>query len=324
MKKTALQLLAQRDLARKEKDFKKADSIRREIEVMGYQIVDGVKGVELLRIKELKNQGIKELKKGLVAVFGSGEMSPTGRRIHEYLISDKKPPVKIALLETPAGFEENPRSWYGKLAEMLEVGLAPYQPQIFFVEALTRKGTKSTNDKEILRTLLSAHYIHTGAGSPTYAVKHLKNSLAFKYLYQQNQKGLSLSFASAAAIAIGRFCLPVYEIYKAGANLHWEDGLDFFKRFDLNLTIIPHWNNQEGGAEIDTSCCYMGQKRFNELRKILPGATTILGIDEQTAAVFDPNKKEVLIMGNGEVVVIKGQKADHFSSGENFSFTLLN
>ena len=70
-------------------------------------------------------------------------------------------------------------------------------------------------------------------------------------------------FASAGAIAIGRYTLPVYEIYKAGHDLHWQDGLDLFGPFGLNLAFVSHWNNGEGGADLDTSHCFMGKERFD-------------------------------------------------------------
>jgi len=54
--------------------------------------------------------------------------------------------------------------------------------------------------------------------------------------------------ASAAALTIGRFTLPVYEIYKVGQDIHWVDGLDILSQFGLHLVVVPHWNNAEGGT----------------------------------------------------------------------------
>jgi len=44
---------------------------------------------------------------GLILLFGSGEMSPTGRKIQEDVLKLAKfaSPVKIGILETPTGFE---------------------------------------------------------------------------------------------------------------------------------------------------------------------------------------------------------------------------
>ncbi|MCL5676202.1 MAG: cysteinyl-tRNA synthetase [Patescibacteria group bacterium] len=312
-------LLSNRSQARKQKNYQTADKIRQELEKRGYEIRDEQDKSVLINKDKSKILGIDKNSIGLLAVFGSGETSPTGRRIHEYLIKDKKPPVKIALLETPAGFEENPDHWYGNLAQMLEIGLAPFQPKIRIVTALRKDGVKSTNNSQTLAPLLTADYIHTGAGSPTYAVCHLKESLAYSYLINKLNRGTVLSFASAAAVAMGEYCLPVYEIYKAGHDPYWEKGLNFFQNWGLNLTIVPHWNNQEGGREIDTSRCFMGKKRFAKLLKMLPVSTIVLGIDEQTAVIFDLNKRNLLVMGIGNLTVLKKSKTTIVKSGKRHS-----
>ena len=82
--------------------------------------------------------------------------------------------------------------------------------------------------------------------------------------------------------------LPVYEIYKVGEELHWIEGLDLFNFYGLKLVFIPHWNNNEGGAELDTSRCFMGQERFMRLIEMLPDEVTIVGLDEKTALIIDP------------------------------------
>src|SRR3990167_3819423 len=317
-----LDLANKRNELRRKKDFKRADEIRKQIESKGFTITDSSEGQKL----ELKSQTIKEPQNNkkdhaLLAIFGSGEMSPAGRRVHEYLIQDLSPPVKIALLETPTGFEVNPHYWYDKLSEMLTVGLQNFKPIITRVPALRRDGPNNTNDPETLKPLLESDYVHTGAGSPTYAAKHLSNSLALKYLSDFVKNYGRISFASATAIAFGKYLLPVYEIYKAGEDLHWKEGLDFFQQWDLNLSIIPHWDNTEGGKEIDTSRCYMGKARFEKLLKLLPGPTTILGIDEQTACIFDLSKKEVSVMGNGTTTILKGSSKKIIQRNSKFSFS---
>ena len=72
-------------------------------------------------------------------------------------------------------------------------------------------------------------------------------------------------FASAAAIAVNRHALPVYEIFKVGEDLHWKLGLDLFGQYGLDLTIVTQWNNREGGEELDTSHGFMGRARFERL-----------------------------------------------------------
>ena len=96
----------------------------------------------------------------------------------------------------------------------------------------------------------------------------------------------------------------MYEIYKVGEELHWIDGLDFFKFYGLQLVFIPHWNNHEGGAELDTSRCFMGQERFVRLMEMLPDEVTIVGLDEKTALIIDPSRCECQVRGLGKVTLL--------------------
>lgn len=316
------ELLQRREQLRQLKRFAEADKIRLEIERRGYKIIDTPQGQRLQKLDE-KEPSPSTVGPGKIAVFGSGEMSPSGRRIHEYLIKDLTPPVKIALLETPAGFEDNPHHWYKKLAEMMEVGLQNFQPDIASIPAWRKERSAGTNSQKLLEPLLTAHYIHTGAGSPTYAITHLRNTLAFEYLVNRCQAGTALSFASAATIAMGSWALPVYEIYKVGQNPFWKEGLGFFRRWNLDITFIPHWNNSEGGPDFDTSRCFMGQRRFTHLWEMLPRETVVVGIDEQTAAVFDTANTKVEVRGIGSISILKDDKELIFKSGEEFDIQTL-
>ncbi len=123
-----------------------------------------------------------------------------------------------------------------------------------------------------------------------------------------------LALASAASIAFSTCALPVYEIYKVGEDLHWVEGLDFFRLYGLRLVIIPHWNNHEGGTELDTSCCFMGRERFAHLMEMLPDEVTIVGLDEKTAMIMDPARSECHVMGLGAVTLLHtGHKHLHTS-----------
>ena len=83
--------------------------------------------------------------------------------------------------------------------------------------------------------------------------------------------------------------MRVYEIFKAGADLGWDDGLHLLPLLGLGVdpVIVTHWNNTEGGAGLDTTHCYMGQERFDRLVEMLPSAEAILGIDEHTACILE-------------------------------------
>jgi hypothetical protein len=111
-------------------------------------------------------------------------------------------------------------------------------------------------------------------------------------------------FASAAVVAAGRFVMPVYEIYKAGLDPLWVPGLDFLAPFGLRLTFIPHWNNTDGGAELDTSRCFIGQERFEQMCALLPDDAMVVGIDEHTALVLDLTEGIAQVIGRGSVHIL--------------------
>lgn len=247
---------------------------------------------------------IGEVKPGLVVLFGSGETSPHGRKVFEWVLRRLPANPRMALLETPAGFEVNSARVIGRVAEFLQVRLQNFMPEISVVPARRRGTALSPDELSVVSPLLDADVIFMGPGSPTYAVRQLKDSLAWQIIVARHLMGGSVVLASAAAIAVSRFALPVYEIFKVGEDLHWKDGLDLFGLYELPLVFIPHWNNHDGGDELDTSRCFMGKDRFEELMLQLPLGVTVLGIDESTALIMDLRKMEARVIGQGGVTLI--------------------
>lgn len=260
---------------------------------------------------------------GLIALFGSGEISPTGRKIHDFLFSKLPTPVKVAILETPAGFQPNVDLVARQIKEFIEHRLQNYHPQIIIIRARKKSTEYDPNDLKIVDPILGSDYIFAGPGSPTYTVKNLKDTLLLKHILRRHSEGAILSIASAAAISLGKFTLPVYEIFKVGSDLYWEEGLNIFENFGFKLAIITHWNNKEGGEKLDTSRCYMGQERFDKLLGMLDKSVTVLGIDEMTACIFDFEKQECLVLGIGGLTIIKNRRDFRFESGTLFGFTEL-
>ena len=95
--------------------------------------------------------------------------------------------------------------------------------------------------------------------------------------------------------------MPVYEIYKVGEDLGWKAGLNLLGPFGRNVAIVPHWNNHEGGEELDTSHSFMGQERFERLLGLLPSDVDVVGIDEHTALMLDFAAGMAVVFGRGGV-----------------------
>jgi cyanophycinase-like exopeptidase len=260
---------------------------------------------------------------GPVALIGSGETSAAGGRIFEALARRYKPPLRIAILETPAGFEVNSDRVAGRIADFLQRRLANYAPDIHVIPARKRDTRLGPDNPELLATLATADLIFMGPGSPTYTVRQLRDTLAWRAILARHRQGAAVVLASAAAIAAGFVALPVYEIYKAGMELHWYEGLNFFGPFGLKLAIISHWNNISGGAELDTSRCYMGLSRFTALAAMLPQLTTILGIDEHTGLMLDIEKGRGEVLGRGGVTVVRDGRERRFGAREKVPLASL-
>jgi hypothetical protein len=162
-----------------------------------------------------------------------------------------------------------------------------------------------------------------GPGSPTYAVRQLSDSLAYDYLVGVHRLGTPISLASAAILAVSAQTLPVYEIYKVGEDLHWKAGLNFLGHYGLDLIFIPHWNNTDGGEELDTSHCYMGKNRFNQLLELLPRSYKVIGIDEHTSLVLDFKDKIARVMGNGSVTILNDSNEMVFTTGNTIPLASL-
>ena len=248
---------------------------------------------------------------GPIILFGSGETSPSGRKVFDYAIKQLPPSPRIALLETPAGFELNSDWVIRRVADFIQVNLQNHHPRVTIIPARKRGTQFSPDEPLVVDPLLEADLIFMGPGSPTYAVRQLRDSLAWNMLIARHRLGAALVLASAATIALSACTLPVYEIFKVGEDLHWKEGLNFFGLYGLNLVFIPHWNNQEGGANLDTSRCFMGKLRFAQLMEMLPRDTTVVGLDEKTALYIDPCAGKCQVIGIGSVTILHMGHAHH-------------
>ena len=131
-----------------------------------------------------------------------------------------------------------------------------------------------------------------------------------------------VTFASAAALTLGKFTLPVYEIYKVGEDPRWLDGLNILGEIGINVALIPHYNNAEGGHH-DTRFCYMGERRLAMLERELPGDVYVLGVDEHTGLVIDLDTETVNVVGKGVVTIRVHGESTQIASGETFSVDRL-
>jgi hypothetical protein len=260
---------------------------------------------------------------GRIAFLGSGETSLAGGRIFEALAREISGPLRIALIETPAGFELNSAQVVGRVGDFMKTRLQNYQPVVDVIPARKKGSAFSPDDPEIVRPLLHANMIFMGPGSPTYAIRHLKDTLAWDVIRARHRLGATLVFASAATISIGAHALPVYEIYKVGQDVHMVDGLDLFADFGLHVSFIPHWNNAEGGADLDTSRCFIGMERFAEWCRLVPSDNETIGLDEHTGLIMDFESGLCEVSGVSSVSLVRECNPEMYASGSKFPLSEL-
>jgi hypothetical protein len=256
---------------------------------------------------------------GTVALIGSGEFSGTMVEIHKKLLNKIKPQELVLFLDTPAGFQENVDLLASRAVDYFKRQVLQRMEVASYKSAAV---AKSDQADVVFGQLNKAGYLLIGPGSPTYTVRQLKGSPVTTMLGAMVTRGGSLVAASAAALSVGVYTLPVYEIYKVGEPVHWVEGLNILGNLGLDLVVIPHWNNAEGGNH-DTRFCYMGEKRFRTLEAMLPSGTTILGIDEHTVCILDFATENAVIDGLGQVIIRNGGFEKVYKRGDTISFNLL-
>lgn len=260
---------------------------------------------------------------GRIAFLGSGETSLAGGRIFESLARLIPDPLHVSVLETPAGFELNASIVAARVGDFLKTRLQNYKPTIDLIPA-RKQGTEfSPNNIEILKPLLRANIIFMGPGSPTYLARQLHGSLAWDIIRARHRLGATLIFSSAATISVGAWVLPVYEIYKVGEDVHAKEGLNFFSDLGMDLSFVPHWNNAEGGTDLDTSRCFVGIERFDQWLKLLPPENILVGLDEHSGIIMDFEKGTCDVHGVSSVSVVKNTSMEMFPAGAKFSLNEL-
>jgi len=256
----------------------------------------------------------------ILAIMGSGETAPTMAKVHRALFERFGPgSIPAAILDTPYGFQENADELSARTLKFFresvgrEVSVASYRSRA--VDAVTAATA--------VARIREARYLMAGPGSPSYALRQWAEGPVPVALADRLRDGGIVTMASAAALTLGVATIPVYEIYKVGADTSWLPGLDLLgPATGLQAAVVPHFDNAEGGNH-DTRFCYMGERRLRLLERDLPPGTFILGVDSHTALVLDLDRRTASVSGLGGVTVRVDGRATVFPSGSEVSIDTL-
>ena len=259
----------------------------------------------------------------ILTIMGSGETAPTMVSTHRKLTALLSKPVKAVLLDTPYGFQEN--------APELAVRAVEYFRNSVNVD-IAVAGLVRLHDTHIaadpvqvergLRAVADAEYLFAGPGSPTYALRQWSGSTVAHSIMDKLQNGGIVTFASAAALTLGKATVPVYEVYKVGQDVQRLDGLDILSAIGINAAVIPHYDNAEG-ANHDTRFCYLGETRLRMFENMLDKDTYVLGVDEHTGLVIDIDAESASVVGNGTVTLRLRDISYTYESGSTIPLATL-
>jgi cyanophycinase-like exopeptidase len=234
----------------------------------------------------------------LLIIMGSGETAPTMIKPHR-AIFDQIGAGSAVILDTPYGFQTNADDISTKAVGYFaasvgrEVQIASWRNRD--IAGIARERT--------LGALRAAEWIFAGPGSPTYVLRHWCDTGVPGLLADRLASHGAVVFASAAALTLGSHTVPVYEIYKAGVEPAWAEGLDLVRAATgLPAVVIPHYDNAEGGHH-DTRFCYLGETRLSIMEAALPPESFIIGVDEHTAVVLDLDARTATVTGNGTMTI---------------------
>ena len=269
----------------------------------------------------------------MLAIIGSGETSPTMVTVHRNLLSrlGLNDPQAI-VLATPYAFQENAADVSARAQRYFadSVGLrvriatatSPHADPAMAPPLTSEDEEEEEEEEEEGRQaadIRAADWVFAGPGSPSYALAHWQAGPVAAGLRDRVLAGHGMTvLASAAAATAGQFTVPVYEIYKAGGAPRWLPGLDLLGTLGLNVALIPHYDNAEGGR-YDTRHCYLGMRRLAVMERELPADAAVLGVDEHTAVLIDLRAEDIEIHGRGGVTIRRSGNSVVLPSGTRLS-----
>jgi hypothetical protein len=257
---------------------------------------------------------------GVLAIMGSGETAPTMVKPHRQLFDRLGPdPVPAVILDTPYGFQVNADDISARAVQYFAASVGR---TVDSVELRRVEGEDPVRTEAALARLAAARWVFAGPGSPTYALRQWAGTDVPELLADKLAHDGCVVFASAAALTLGRYTVPVYEIYKVGADPVWADGLDLLRAIGPDLAVIPHYDNAEGGTH-DTRYCYLGERRLAALETQMTAMGWVLGVDEHTGCIIDFDAGTASVVGNGVVTVRRAGKSEVVGSGETIPISAL-
>ena len=239
-------------------------------------------------------------------------------KLHRELLAEAGPGPG-SVIDTPFGFQANADDLTDKILEYFRDSVG----RSLDVASWRRRDEPTVARERTLELLGRSSWAFAGPGSPSYALRQWIDTPVPGRLIDLVNRGGTLTMGSAAAVTLGAYALPVYEIYKVGDEPAWLRGLDLLGAFTgLTAAVVPHFDNREGGRH-DTRYCYMGDQRLVDLEAMLPEDVGVIGIDEHTAAILDLESAAVDVRGAGGMTLRHRGRSTFVASGERITVAAM-
>jgi len=231
---------------------------------------------------------------GSLALVGSGEYLPQMKEFEQSLINDglanNKKPIYIQIPTAAARESENRINYWRSLGEVAAKSLGVKQS---FLPIFTRE---DANNPELLKDIDDAALIYLSGGDPHYLAQTLRDTLLWDLILKNWQSGGSLAGCSAGAMAFSGY-VPHFRLSRAQPT----QGFGLLKE----VRVIPHF---------DKFFKWIPDSAAKHLLD-LPGDSTLIGIDEDTAVVKRANQ-DWQVWGKGKLHLLKGQRPGQYAAGE--------
>lgn len=219
---------------------------------------------------------------GTLALIGGGEWTD-GCRVLDAALLETAATDHVVVLPTAAAFEHPDRA-----VERARTHFGALGATVIPLMVLHRA---EAEDAKIADTAAKARFVYLGDGSPLHLRSVLKDSPLFKAMVSAYRSGAVLAASGAGATVV---CDPMVDP-RGGA---YTVGLGVV----TGLAVFPYHG---------TAADHLRERSID----LLPAGASLVGIDEQTGLVRDPNgvwRAE----GTGQVSVYEQGKAVPFAAGQ--------
>jgi cyanophycinase len=218
---------------------------------------------------------------GTLALIGGGEWHD-GCRDFDAELLERSGTNEVVVLPTAAAFEHPDRVVERALAYFSDLGAS--------VRALQVLRRADAEDRALAESVGDARFVYIADGSPLHLRSALKDSALFDTMLTAYRRGAVLAASGAGATVL---CDPMVDP-RGGA---YTVGLGVV----ADLAVFPYHG---------TAAEHLRERSID----LLPHNATLVGLDEQTALIREPDAKW-RVAGAGVVTVYDGRKTTVVDSG---------